>query len=100
MKNIVLSADGDSVVYAVPDTVADHLEEYCLEFCGEWLWHSPDSEKYRTDQGVSYTEKDFVDYLNTYVFPEEPSVPVQNLGWTGLGADMPAEYAALPYFNF
>lgn len=100
MKNIVLSADGDSVVYAVPDTVADHLEEYCLEFCGEWLWHSPDAEKYRTDQGVSYTEKDFVEYLNTYVFPEEPSVLVQNLGWTGLGADMPAEYAALPYFNF
>ena len=59
-----------------------------------WLWHSPDAEKYRTDQGVCYTEKDFVEYLNTYVFPEEPSVLVQNLGWTKLGADMPAEYAA------
>ena len=28
MKSIILSADGDSVVYQVPDQVAEHLEEY------------------------------------------------------------------------
>lgn len=30
MKLVILSADGDSVVYSVPDIVADHLEDYCL----------------------------------------------------------------------
>ena len=31
MKEIILSADGDSVVYLVPDVVADNLEKYCIE---------------------------------------------------------------------
>ena len=33
MKPVILSADGDSVVYTVPDAVADNLEAYCMEFC-------------------------------------------------------------------
>lgn len=37
MKEIILSADGDSIVYLVPDAVADNLEKYCLEFCEVWL---------------------------------------------------------------
>lgn len=41
MKNIVLSADGDRVVYSVPDVVADRLEDYCMEFCCHWLPDSP-----------------------------------------------------------
>lgn len=100
MKMVILSADGDSTVYAVPDIVASRLEEYCMEFCSDWLWHSPDAEKYRTSRGVCYTEKDFIAYLNTFKFPEEPSVPVKNLGWTELGSELPDEYSALPYFNF
>ena len=47
MKEVILSADGDSIVYLVPDVVAEHLMEYCLEFCSNWLRHSPDAEKYR-----------------------------------------------------
>ena len=37
MKSIILSADGDSVVYQVPDQVAEHLEEYCIQFCDHWM---------------------------------------------------------------
>ncbi len=37
MKEVILSADGDSIVYLVPDAVADNLEDYCLEFCSNWL---------------------------------------------------------------
>lgn len=36
MKNVVLSADGDRMVYSVPDAVADQLEDYCMEFCCHW----------------------------------------------------------------
>ena len=30
MKEIIISADGDSVVYSVPDDVANHLRKYCM----------------------------------------------------------------------
>ena len=37
MKEIIISADGDSVVYSVPDDVANHLRKYCIEFCDKWM---------------------------------------------------------------
>ena len=57
MKKVILSADGDSIVYLVPDDVADNLEEYCLELCSNWLRYSPDAEKYRKEGVLCYTEK-------------------------------------------
>ena len=33
MKKVILSADGDSVIYSVPDEVADNLDKFCIEFC-------------------------------------------------------------------
>lgn len=71
MKRILFSADSEISVFAVPDRVADHLEQYCLEFCSNWLHKSPDAEKYRVKTGdtigVCYNEKDFIDYLNQYI---------------------------------
>ena len=32
LKEVILSADGDSVVYSVPDAVANNLESYCIPF--------------------------------------------------------------------
>lgn len=61
MKEVILSADGDRIVYLVPDAVAENLDEYCLEFCSDWLRKSPDAERYRVGAGVSYTEADFID---------------------------------------
>jgi len=100
MKEIILSADGDSIVYLVPDEVADNLDNYCHEFCSVWLWTSPDAERYRVDGGVCYTEADFIDYLNEYIFPTQKSVFVKNLGWTEFGEELPSEYQKHPYFNF
>ena len=100
MKKVILSADGDSIVYLVPDDVADNLEEYCLEFCSNWLRYSPDAEKYRKDGILCYTERDFIDYLNAYVFPECESKIVENLGWTNLGDNLLERYKNYPYFNF
>ena len=100
MKKVILSADGDSIVYLVPDDVADNLEEYCLEFCSNWLRYSPDAEKYRKDGILCYTERDFIDYLNAYVFPDCESMMVENLSWTNKGDNLPKRYKDYPYFNF
>ena len=100
MKEIILSADRDSIVYSVPDDVAEHLQEYCLKFCDDWLRNSPDAKKYRKNGILCYDENDFIDYLNKYVFPEQRSVMLKNLGWTDLGRNLPQEYRDHPYFNF
>jgi len=100
MKEIIISADSDSYLYSVPDIVAENLESYCIEFCGKWLHTNSDAEKFRTKNGVCYTEADFIDYLNTYIFPEQKSVLICNLGWTDLGKNLPEKYKRIPYFNF
>ena len=100
MKKIILSADSDCVVYLVPDIVADNLSEYCIEFCDKWIWSSPDAKQFRKGSGVCYNETDFIDYLNRYIFPEEKSKLVENLGWTNLGKNIPPKYKDIPYFNF
>lgn len=45
MKEIIISADGDSVVYSVPDDVANHLRKYCIEFCDKWMKTSPHAKR-------------------------------------------------------
>lgn len=102
MKNVILSADGDSVVYSVPDEVADNLEKFCIEFADTWLHKSPQAKKYRISGSmcVCYNEADFIEYLNKYLFPNQPSILVENLGWTELGKNLPEEYREYPYFNF
>jgi hypothetical protein len=100
MKEVILSADGDSSVYLVPDAVANKLNKYCIDFCDKWLRTSPNAKKYRVKGVYCFDEKDFIDYLNEYVFPEEKSVFVKNLGWTELGKKLPKMYKNHPYFNF
>lgn len=103
MKRILLSADSEISVFTVPDRVADNLEQYCLEFCSNWLHKSPDAEKYRVKTGdtigVCYNEKDFIDYLNQYICDEQSSL-VTSFTEVYPGDKLPEEYAGLPYFNF
>ena len=100
MKEIIISADGDSVVYLVPDAVANNLRKYCIHFCDKWMKSSPHAEKYKINGVYCYNEADFIDYLNEHVFPDQISVFVKNLGWTDLEKNLPPEYQAHPYFNF
>lgn len=103
MKNVLLSADGEISIFAVPGEVADHLEDYCLEFCCNWLHKSPDAAKYRVKMGdvvgVCYTEKDFIDYLNRYIC-EEPARWIATFANVYDRCEVPEEYRGLPYFNF
>lgn len=100
MKNVILSADGDCKVYAVPDAVADGLMDYCMEFCTKWLRTSPHAEKYRKGVAVCYNEDDFIEYLNTWIFPNQKSKLVENLGWIESKKDIPQKYKNCPKFNF
>lgn len=100
MKNIVLSADGDRVVYSVPDVVADRLEDYCMEFCCHWLPDSPHAQNYRINGVLCFNEADFIDYLNRWVFPDQPSLLVKNLGWIEFDQPLPEPYRSCPQFNF
>lgn len=97
MKEIILSADASPSVYLVPDEVADNLRQFCLDFIS-WLRKSPDAKKLRISGGVCYNEKDFIDYLNTWVFPNSPSVLVKSFN-LGYGV-IPDEYKHLEWFNF
>ncbi len=98
MKNIIISADGDRMVYSVPDTVADNLEEYCMEFI-DWLEASPDAKRYRKNGVMCYDESDFILYLNKYVLPKEQSVFVKNLG-NEYNRRAISKYKEYPSFNF
>lgn len=102
MKNILLSADSEISVFAVPDKVADNLEQYCLEFC-DWLLKSPDAARYRTRTAgmvsLRYNEKDFIAYLNQYICTEQ-AVLMTTLAGVYVGDELPDKYAGLPYFNF
>ena len=100
MQEVILSADGDSVVYLVPEAVANDLSKYCIRFCDKWMKTSPDAKKYRSKGGYCFNEADFIEYLNVYVFPKQKSVFIKNLGWTDLGRNLPAEYKDHPCFNF
>lgn len=99
MRYVILNADSPLKVYQVPNTVAEHLGKYCMEF-EHWLRTSPDAEKYRIGDGVAFTEADFIDYLNTCVFPNEPSFFVEELGWVTRKKQVPEGYRKCPSYYF
>lgn len=100
MKQVILSADGPKTVYVVPAQVAEHLRKYCIEFADGWLRDSPDAEKYRINGVVCFDERDFIEYLNTYLFPETKSFAVCQLGFVERNEELPEQYRCLPTFNF
>ena len=104
MKPVILSADGPLTVYMVPDEVADNLLDYCKEFCNKWLPNSPDAAKYRLPSSdgrfvLCYSDADFIEYLNTYIFPDQPSrrLPGLVVRWI---EELPRKCRDLPHFNF
>ena len=102
MKKVILSADGPMAVYLVPDQVAENLEEYCGEF-RHWMWKNPNGRKLLKQcyDGIwiaCFDERDFIRYLNDWVFPEQPSRLVEQLG--SCLEEPPEEYRDYPQVNF
>lgn len=99
MKLILLSADSPPSVYSVPDAVAENLNDHCIKFY-QWLETSPHAEKYRLDTGHCYSHPDFIEYLNTWIFPDEPSTLVEELPNTWREIDLPPRYSDLEWYKF
>ena len=99
MKHVILSADNAPSVYSVPEIVADNLNEYCLEF-RKWLWESPHAKKYHYGTGVCYTEEDFIEYLNTWVYPDKPSLLIETLEDIYDRTSKPQKYKHCEWYNF
>ena len=97
MKSVILSADGDRVLYSVPDAVGENLDRFCMEFV-YWMQRTPAGKKYWVGRGWMYDQEDFIDWLNEVRFPEEASRKLAVLGdWN---SELPEEYSSIPYFNF
>lgn len=100
MKCVLLSADNNPSVYSVPNEVSDNLRKYCIDFCDKWLHESPHAKKYRVDGVVCYDEKDFIGYLNRWIFPNMPSVFIETLEWIDSKEDIPEKYKGCEWFKF
>ncbi len=102
MKEVILSADGDLSLYLIPAEVADNLVDACNEFASKYVWHGPNSGKFLKLYGKQYvacfTEEDFIDYLNEYLYPQFHSVKLKTLGSFDDG--VPVRYQNFPWFNF
>lgn len=97
MKKVILGSDYDRVIFSVPDEVADNLRDYCMGFL-EWIYNSPEAERFRTGDGVAYSECDFIDYLNDYKFTNEKSNFIEVLECEP--DEIPVEYEEYPIFVF
>ena len=103
MKEVVLSADGDLSLYLVPADVADNLATVANEFAFNYVWHGEKSGKFLKLHGEQYgavfDETDFIEYLNTVLYPDKPSVKLKTIPaddeW-----DVPEEYRKYPHYNF
>lgn len=103
MKEVILSHDSEAMVYLVPAEVAADLEEYCLDFATNWVWHGPENGKFLKNfgdnqLGAVFGAPDFIEYLNKWAFPEYDSKLVKALGY--FGYELSEEYQDFPRYNF
>ncbi len=100
MKEVILSADNHVKLYSVPAVVAENLGKYCWDFAAAWVWHGPESGKYlklHENQYVAhFNEGHFIEYLNRWLFPNQLSALVKELG----SYEIPEEYQNYPHYNF
>ena len=103
MREVILSHDSEAKLYLVPAEVAENLGEYCWEFAAEWVWHGPENGRFLRDTGngqygVLFGADDFIDYLNRWRFPDNPSSLIKGLGCYNY--ELPEQYQTLPQYNF
>ncbi len=97
-----MSADGDLSLYLVPADVADNLAVVANEFAFNYVWFSEKRGKFLKLKGEQYgavfNEEDFIEYLNTVLYPEKPSKKLKTL--CDFDDEVPEEYKRVPYYNF
>jgi len=100
MKHLILSADNTPSLYLVPEDVTNNLDKHLKKFW-EWMQTNPNAEKYRIDCGnfisICYNESDFIQYLNTWIFPDQPAQLIEAFDEY---MDIPEKYKHIQWFNF
>ena len=71
-----------------------------MDFCDKQLHESPHAKKYHKDGAVWYNEKDFIEYLNNWIFPDEPSVFIETLEWINSEKVIFQKYNGCDWLNF
>lgn len=102
MKEVILSAYSEEVLYSVPADIADNIDAVCNDFATNYIWHGSKNSKFLklcSEQYVAlFGAEDFIDYLNEELYPQFKSVKIKTLG--SLDDGVPEEYKAIPRFNF
>ena len=103
MEDVLLSHDSGMMLCRVPSEVAHNLDSFCLDFASSWVWHGPENGRFLRPfgeemVGAVFGTADFIDYLNRWIFPEERSRIIRELGC--FADEPPAEYVDLPRYNF
>ena len=103
MKDVILSHDGEAILCRVPAEVAGNLDSFCLDFANSWVWHGPENGRFlrpisEDQMGAVFGTAEFIDYLNRWIFTEEKSRIVGELGC--FPEELPEAYAHLPRYNF
>lgn len=99
MKKVILGDEYNASIYFVPDEIADNLEKYCCDFCDKWIYLGPEAQKFKASDGVCYSYKDFISYLNNYVCEREKAFEVEKIGNYNIKKS-PKEYTYYPCFFF
>ncbi len=103
MKEVILSADGELSLYLVPADVADNLATVANEFAFNYVWHGEKSGKFLRlcgeQYGAVFDETDFIEYLNTVLYPDKPSIKLKTFQAAD-DEEVPEEYRKYPYYNF
>lgn len=103
MTEVILSHDGEAMIYLVPAEVAADLDQYCWDFAANWVWHGPENAKFLKNfgdnqLGAVFGAPDFIEYLNKWAFPDYESKLVKGLGC--FDYEIPEEYQNYPRYNF
>lgn len=103
MAQVILSHDSEAMLYCVPAEVAADLGKYCWDFAAHWVWHGPENGKFlqkmpNGQYGAMFGAPDFIDYLNRWLFPQQPSSLIRSLGCYDY--EIPEEYRSIPKYNF
>lgn len=103
MPNILLSADGPIRAYSVPEEIYANLSDWIDRFY-DWMAHAPEAAALRQvfpsgTIGFRFTEEDFIMYLNSVAFPDQPSVLVEEMDADAL-SNLPNSFRNCPYYNF
>ncbi len=99
MKDVILSADAELFLYQVPNKVYYHLEEYCNEFAHDFLVNDVRRKEIIKKRGI-FDQSHFIEYLNKFVFPDEPSKLIKKIGYIDEEPELQEKYSDLPSFNF